>query len=229
MRYLLAAFPLVGVVIALLEGLWWLLVDACALSSFARAVGLALIPLAVTGGIHMDGFCDVVDALSSHAQPERKRAIMKDPHVGAFAVVGVTALLLAQVAVLSELDGGLRTLLFVMMVPVASRALAGLAMLRLPLSSGTGMGATFQRASAKGPSTAVLSLACAACVACALAVDVLAGVCLAAGALASFAWFARMARHQFGGMSGDLAGFFLQVLELVLPACILVAQKAVGL
>ena len=43
---------------------------------------------------------------------------------------------------------------------------------------------------------------------------------LAAGAV--FAWYHRMACREFGGITGDLAGYFLQVCELLLLAvCVL--------
>ena len=47
----------------------------------------AALPLLVTGGIHADGFCDTVDALSSHAEREKMLEILKDSHCGAFAVI----------------------------------------------------------------------------------------------------------------------------------------------
>ena len=44
--------------------------------------------LLVTGGIHLDGFMDTTDARSSYGDREKKLAILKDSHVGAFAVIG---------------------------------------------------------------------------------------------------------------------------------------------
>ena len=43
------------------------------------------------------------------------------------------------------------------------------------------------------------------------------------------AWLNWFAQRNFGGMSGDVAGFFLQLCELVLLACIMLGTKAVGL
>ena len=55
---------------------------------FLQAAGFTLLPVVVTGGIHLDGFGDTLDALASHAEPERKREILKDPRAGIFAVIG---------------------------------------------------------------------------------------------------------------------------------------------
>ena len=59
MRYLLAAFPLVGVVVALVCALWANLAAVLGFAPLVLAAGLVAIPLLVTGGIHLDGFCDV--------------------------------------------------------------------------------------------------------------------------------------------------------------------------
>ena len=44
-------------------------------------------PVAVTGGIHLDGYADTSDALSSYGDREKKLEILKDSHCGAFAVI----------------------------------------------------------------------------------------------------------------------------------------------
>ena len=40
----------------------------------------------------------------------------------------------------------------------------------------------------------------------------------AVGAALTFLYYYRMAKKEFGGITGDLAGYFLQVCELVLTA-----------
>lgn len=57
------------------------------MSMFLFASIAVCIPLLVTGGIHMDGYMDTVDALSSHQSVEKKLEILKDPNAGAFAVI----------------------------------------------------------------------------------------------------------------------------------------------
>ena len=79
MRYAMCAFPLIGVVI----GLLWFLCGVLPLPGAARAAGFCLIPVWVTGGIHLDGYADTCDALSSYGDREKKLEILKDPHCGA--------------------------------------------------------------------------------------------------------------------------------------------------
>ncbi len=87
-RYLLCAFPLVGGVVG---GAVWGWLWFCGRFQIGRvllAAAATTIPVLITGGIHLDGFCDTVDALASHAPTEQKLQILKDAHLGAFALIG---------------------------------------------------------------------------------------------------------------------------------------------
>jgi len=94
MRYAMCAFPLIGVVI----GAAWCVCGALPLPGFAKAAGFALIPVWITGGIHLDGYADTCDALSSYGDREKKLEILKDPHCGAFAVIRLCSYFLAYFA-----------------------------------------------------------------------------------------------------------------------------------
>lgn len=67
MRYAMAAFPLVGVLCGAAVWLWAWLSALLDFGPLLTGAGLALAPVLVTGGIHLDGFCDTTDALASHA------------------------------------------------------------------------------------------------------------------------------------------------------------------
>ena len=86
---LLGALPLVGVAIGGIGYLYYLLAGLLELPAILSAAAMTLIPIGISGGIHLDGFTDTVDAISSYGDAEKKRAILKDPHVGAFAVIGI--------------------------------------------------------------------------------------------------------------------------------------------
>ena len=99
MRYAMCFFPVIGIVIAAAEYLCFFLCGKLALGTMFRSILLVLIPILITGGIHMDGFMDTMDALSSHAERERKLEILKDSHTGAFAILGCCVYLLAAAAI----------------------------------------------------------------------------------------------------------------------------------
>ncbi len=59
----------------------------------------------LTRALHLDGLADVLDALGSYAARERALAVMKQPEVGAFAVVGIVLAVMAQVAAITGIAG----------------------------------------------------------------------------------------------------------------------------
>ena len=228
MRYALASFPLVGVLLGLILYGWaWL----CALLSFGTvlsAAGIALLPVLFTGGIHLDGFCDTVDALSSHAAPEKKREILKDPHIGAFAAIGVGAYLVAYVALATELYLERPSAMLLFFIPALSRTVAGYAGAAAK-SGGDGLlqamrGAAPEKSAANALAVWFVLLAVAM-----LAISPLAGLFVLLCAASCGYLVFRMSNRQFGGMSGDIAGFLLQTSELVMLLALVLAQKGAGI
>lgn len=93
-------YPLVGLVIGLL------------VAGVHRLSGLFLPPLvtgalvllawvALTGGLHLDGLADCADGLLYPGAPEKRLEIMKDPRLGAFGGMGLGLALLLKFAALA--------------------------------------------------------------------------------------------------------------------------------
>lgn len=212
-RYMLVCLPFVGAVIGGAEYLWMILVDLLELGQALRAAGLTLIPILLSGGIHLDGFMDTVDALKSHAAPEKKRAILKDPHAGAFAIIGLGCYLLAYFALWYDLGPGAVRLVAPM--HIMSRSLSAVSGTLLPVRSGEGTLNFFRQAADK--KVGIMAVAWVILSAAILVtVNNLAGGVMALGAIVTLLLVRRMAMKQFEGMSGDIAGFQLQMAELVM-------------
>lgn len=225
MRYTLAGFPLVGVVLGLVLAAWWMLCRWLSFDSIFFGAGVALLPVLFTGGIHLDGFCDTVDALSSHAEPEKKRAIMKDPHAGAFAVIGVSAYLIAYFALGTQLISGQRSIALLFLLPVLSRSVAGYVSISAQMSGSGLLSGMVDAAQARTKSAlAVWFLVVLSAVLC---ISPLAGFIVAFGAALTGWLVRRMAMREFGGMSGDLAGFLVQASEIVMLVLLVLIQRVI--
>ena len=212
-RWSMCFFPLIGVVVGGLIWLWLALCDGLHIGPFLRGAIGAVLPLLITGGIHMDGFMDVTDAMSSWQTKEKRLEILKDSHVGAIAVIACGAYLLLMAGLLSECTAaqglGL-TAAFVL-----SRSMSAYAMVALPQAKKQGMLADNAR-NADHHRVRLASwgwfAAAAAAAVCGLGWY---GLALPAGALACLGWYAHRAKKYFGGISGDQAGWYVQVTELV--------------
>lgn len=226
MQYIMAALPLVGAVCGLAVWLWAWLCGALGFGTVLSAAGFALVPVAVTGGIHLDGLADTADALASNAPPERKREILKDPTAGAFAVISVVCYLLLYVALCTELSFTGQSAFVMTMIFMASRAAGALSVLCLPSSKSGGLLDTFKDSSGK-TAVIVLAVVAVACGAGLLYAQPLCGAAALCAAALCFVYLSVMSRRQFGGMSGDLAGFLIQLCELCMLAAWVLMQMII--
>ena len=210
-RKMLACLPLIGLIVG---GIWAL----CAwLGSFLpqplAALLCAAAPWLVTGFMHLDGYMDVCDAVLSRRDLAMRQQILKDSHCGAFAVICMVLLALAQWSVfLQEKNPAWLPLL---LIPAATRACAGLAVMHLrPM--GTSQYAAMRRGGA--------DLTAALWIFLALAVGLpiwLAGSFAPLAAAVGYGLAAWYGFRQLDGMSGDISGFALTVGELVGAATLL--------
>lgn len=209
MRYCLLAFPLIGALIGALCWVWALLCNAWDFPDVLRGAGLCLLPVLLTGGIHLDGYADTCDALASHSDPVRRRQILKDPHLGAFAAIRLCVYFAAGFAFFTALPAYRGVA--VLCIFCLSRTLSGIALLSFPLADGSGFARTIAEAADKSLTRNVLiALAALLCVLLAL----FGGWTVIPAAAVVFLWYRRTVLTQFGGVSGDLAGWFLQKAEL---------------
>lgn len=217
MKYALCFFPAVGIAVGAAVAAFWYLSRLSGMGELSRICVETALPLLITGGIHMDGFLDTVDARSSHQSRERKLEILKDPHAGAFAIAGCSVYLLFYAAAFAEL----RPEAFpgIAGIFVMSRALSCYSVVTFPKAKKDGLVTAFAKGASQAPAIVSRTLLCwfaGGFVWIWLTGGALMALAAAAGAAAAFFWYRRMALREFGGITGDLAGYFLQTAELLM-------------
>lgn len=220
MRYAMCFFPMIGVVIGAVMYLAGWLLDKTSVGGLFRGVVFTLIPIIITGGIHMDGFMDTMDALGSWGDREKKLEILKDSHAGAFAILGMGCYLMWSVAVWSELPAEVLRVCGVSFV--LSRALSGFSVVTFPAARNSGLLKMFQDGAQKKVVRITMCLYVAAAVIMMAVMNARAMTGAVAGAMIAFLYYVVVSRKQFGGVTGDLAGFFLETAELAMFTGILV-------
>ena len=205
---MLLFLPLVGLELgAIWAALAWL-VRWLGLPPLVRGLALCACPWFLTGFLHLDGFMDVTDAVKSCRSLERRREILKDSHVGSFAVIGVCMLLLAQFVLFAAIptDRSCRILLF---LPAVSRCCSALAVTCLPAMS------TSQYARQEKPVSHMIAPAGMLCLFTALSFVLCRRQGFASlGCLAGYGLALRRGYRSLEGMNGDIAGYALTVGEL---------------
>ena len=213
MKYAICFLPVVGIVCGLLM---WALVSLGAvlnMSSFFAAIVLTCIPLLITGGIHMDGFMDTVDAIASHKSKEKKLEILSDPHIGAFAAIYCGIYLLLNAAFIYEIYS-MGHILVLCPVYALSRCMSSLCAVNMPNARKTGMLSSYTKNAKSKNVSLVMIFGAGFFVAAMLFISPLVGAISVMAGLLWTAVYIRLAKKLFGGVTGDTAGFFLQMFEL---------------
>lgn len=216
-QYAICWFPCVGIISGGLTAAWILAAGYFSISRILFACIALSIPILVTGGIHMDGFMDTVDAISSHQPREQKLEIMKDPHSGAFASIYACIYFIVSLGLFAQL-GPVRAAYMICPGYVFSRSLSALCAVTIRNARGSGMLNSFTEGIHRKKALAII----ASLLAISGAVTIAAGGPAAAlplglGALSAL-WYRHFTTRTFGGCTGDTAGFFLQICELSMLA-----------
>ena len=193
-----------------------------------EAAGYCLAPVLITGGIHLDGYADTCDALASYADAAKRQEILKDPHCGAFALIRVCSYFVAYFALCASLTMDARTLACLGLGFVLERALSGWAVATLPLAKNTGLAHTFATAADRRMVRWILAVLAFVLSAALMAVGGMAGILMVAAMLFVLWRYHTVAQKQFGGISGDLAGWFLQKAELWMLAALVLCRIVEG-
>ncbi|GGE07713.1 adenosylcobinamide-GDP ribazoletransferase [Marinithermofilum abyssi] len=163
----------------------------------------------ITGGLHMDGLMDTADGLGSYRNRERMLEIMKDSRIGAMGVLAAIFLIFIKVSVAASVPLSASLAAPLILAPVWGRfalvwALAGYPYLR---EKGMGTGLHVTRSSWLIAFLFSLGLTW-------VIVGVSGGV-LALAAIAMTALFCAWVTRRLGGLTGDVYGALVEIVETV--------------
>lgn len=214
MRYMFVFFPFVGAVIAGVEYLCRMVGVKLGLEPVFEAAVMTVIPLIITGGIHLDGYIDTSDALSSYRSREERLRILKDAHIGAFAVIKTINLMLLCFGAVHQImvNGGEKGFLISALGLVLSRVMSGLSVM---LTDSAGNGGTLEKFSNAADKRVIFMLAVEYVLTAAgmIYISPVYGVAAIAAAAVWFFIYRHICMRSFGGVTGDTSGWFLCITE----------------
>jgi adenosylcobinamide-GDP ribazoletransferase len=206
-------YPFVGLVIGAFTLLAWK-GTALIFPPWVAAVMTLLVWVVLTGGLHLDGLADCCDGLLASTSVERRLEIMKDPRIGAFGVTGLILILLVKAAALASLTP---VSSFSILLAASLARFCILPAALVPLARPSGMGADFALGFRRSFILwgAVIPLV----IAFLLGIRGVAAVLAGLGALCLILWFAR---SRIGGVTGDVFGMIVEIVEAVVLLTILI-------
>ena len=212
-KIMAAAFPMVGLIIGVI---WWAVGLAVISLNFPLVIGaaiLAVLPFLLYGFIHLDGYMDTSDAHLSRRPFEEKLRILKDPNVGAFAVIMLAVLFLLQFAAVYTIAESGRFLALFIAISVFSRCCSAFSIFTLRHSPQSNYAAIIGQGRSTGAKIFVIITALGT-IAFAFLYAEYVGLIVILAVILGFTLAMRTVYKNFKGVSGDLLGYCLVIGEL---------------
>ncbi len=203
LRYFIVCIPIVGVIVGLMLLIINFALNYLTCSDFLKGVFMALANLFLTGGLHVDGFIDTCDAIFAHKDLKTRLEILSDTHTGAFGVAGCVMLLILKCALFAEVKFNLQ----IALIPVLSRL--GMAMLlnNLPFAKNDGLAKILGSSRVQHDNIYFVI---------AIIILLIINLKLSVLNLFVFIFWRRCCMKNFGGITGDLLGAFVELDEIIL-------------
>lgn len=203
--YAVMSYPLVGFLLGLILWATHALLDGH-LPSLHLGIIIFTLWVILTGALHLDGFSDTIDGL--FVSKARAIEVMKDPNTGGMGMIFTVTFLILKASSLAVFDA----FYLLPVVLLLSRFNATLAIYLFPYISQNGMG-TLAKAELKGSQVLMAFIY----------VALLSIQTLGLFVLSLFVLFVIKSFFikRYGGFSGDIYGFTIEVTELILLNAIL--------
>lgn len=212
MKYMLCFFPWIGAVIGGCVYFWTYLCGIFNVGTMCHTLIGVAIPLMITGGFHVDGFMDTMDAFHSYQTKEKKLEILKDSHIGAFAVIMLALYGMVYIGAFSEITD--KSLLRIVCGGFfLARCFSGISVVSFPSAKKDGMLYFFASSSQKMIVKWMLYLQSIVCIGFMLWQSIFAGVVVVIAAFWAFAYYYYRAKKELGGITGDTAGYCVLICE----------------
>lgn len=229
--YVLFFLPIIGVIITVVINRWAVLYPYVCDWALLPAVFATVIPIILSGGSHLKGFFKTVDALSAHeGREERLKILGTDAHVGYSAVTVSICLVLISIGVWSEMpiDG----IFVVAFAYTISRALAAISLLTMKHAQENKGSAYVPDNNASKWIQVIWNLGLIL-VSAYLMLEIansfnkpaIAVACYI-GTLLSYLYYVLVSKKVFGGVSEEVANYFIVICEVVMPFAALFAFKS---
>ncbi len=221
--YILIFIPLIGAIIGFIISRWAIAYPYLCDYAVLPAVVGAVLPSILSCGSHLDGFFRTEDAMCSHQTRERKLQILEDSHGGYFAIIVCVCYFMLAIGIWSEMpvDG-----LFILSYGfVISRALYGFSILTSKHAKESKCSVYLPEGILKYAQIFIMLLYVAVCAVSMINLNRGVGTACIIGAVISFIYYLIVSYKEFGGVTEDSAGFFVQICEVAIPLAALIAYK----
>jgi len=214
MKYVMCFLPLVGIVHGVLWIFWYMLSMRISSIVLFRVMTCSALPFILDGGIHFDGFLDVCDALHSYGDKTKKLEILKDPHIGAFAVIYGIIYIMLWVSAVSLIEG--KDIFICGVIFCAVRALSAVTFICFGGAKNEGMRYDVSKAAKVGVAKITSVVYIILCLLAVIIESPLKAFSVVVVGIIMTIVYRHTAYKNFGGITGDTAGWYLELTTLAM-------------
>jgi adenosylcobinamide-GDP ribazoletransferase len=207
-------YPIIGLIIGCIWSIIYYLMCILNIPIILKSAIIMVVPFIITGMLHLDGFMDVCDAILSRREKEEKLRILKDSTTGAFAVISLTILFFLQFGGIYSILERKSSFYVFILIPIVSRSVVAYYLLSRTTIKESTLGTYFKKGTnIYDKFVMVLSLIIMIMVSIILLN--IHGIVLILLMTLGIKWAVEKCKKEFGGISGDVAGFALVIGEIV--------------
>ena len=203
MKYILIFVPLIGAGIGFLIREWMVVSPYLVNRDLLGAVICVMLPIFLSGGAFLDGF-------------------LRDSHSGYFAIIVCVSYFFLSVGLWSEMP--LASWQVLAYGFVLSRALYGLSIVLFPHTQKSKCSLYVGKDQSRWIVAGFMVIYIGICLMGMMMTDPMVAVQCVIGAVLAFLYYCYVAFHHFGGITEDIAGFFVHVCEIMMPLVVLVTN-----
>jgi adenosylcobinamide-GDP ribazoletransferase len=207
-----AYFPIVGALIGLLTGGFYLLMLALGLPTIISAWLTIGFHLLLTGGLHEDGLADTADGLASGRDREQKLSIMRDSRIGSYGVLALITIISLRANIMAGFTGNFATIMILVATAASSRTFLAVFMQTIPYARNYGLAARAGKPTTEQVIIAILIAICSLL----LTGKILAALIAILSLAIIYVVIKQIANKNFGGITGDVLGAVQQISEVAL-------------
>lgn len=214
--------PVVGIIIGILLVIFIKIIECTNLLIYTKGLLITIYFIVITGGFHLDGLMDSADGYFSRRDIKRKLEIMSDSRVGAFAVIAIISIFSLKWMMVTEVMNYSYDIYSIFMIPIISRIIQPILLLSTPFAKEDGLAKMYGNKQ-KGT---YLYLLIGSLLIIFFYFKNMQVITFIIGSLIFYWIYKKIIILQFGGITGDLLGAFLEINELILWS-LLVATRGV--
>lgn len=207
-------YPIIGLIVGGIWSIIYYLMGILNVSIILKSAIIMIVPFIVTGMLHLDGFMDVCDAILSRRDREEKLRILKDSATGAFAVISLVILFFLQFGGIYSIIEKESPFYILILIPIVSRSVVAYYLLSRATIKESTLGTYFKKGTNNNDKI-IMIITLLIMLAVSFALLDAYGIVLVLLITLSIKWAVEKCKKEFGGISGDVAGFALVIGEVI--------------